>query len=92
MPPEEKQSSDATGTETTTTDTGTEATTTTTDVGTTSIDTDTTTTVQLTEQQYNDLIATAKDSNMIESTLLTVLIGFLLGYIAVKGLFDAWRK
>lgn len=71
-------------------DTATEATTATTDTGTTS--TDTTTIVQLTEQQYNDLIATAKDSNMIESALLTVIVGLLIGYIAVKGLFDAWRS
>lgn len=54
--------------------------------------TDTTTIVQLTEQQYNDLIATAKDANMIESAILTVLVGLLIGYIAAKGLFDAWRK
>lgn len=89
----------ATGTETTitdtrteeTTNTGTEETTVTTDTGTT-VDTEITTTVQLTEQQYNDLIATAKDSNMIESALLTVLIGLLIGYIGVRGLFDAWRS
>lgn len=83
-----------TGTEatTTTTDTGTEATTTTADTGTTATDTGTTTIVQLTDQQYNDLIAAAKDSNMLESTLLTVLIGLLIGYVGVRGLFDAWRS
>jgi hypothetical protein len=86
MPEQEQQAED---TETTTIDTGTEATTETTDTGTMSTDT---TIVQLTEQQYNDLIATAKDSNMIESALLTVIVGLLIGYIAVRGLFDAWRS
>lgn len=93
MPEQEQQADTATDTETTTIDTGTEATTETTDTETTTTDIGTeATTVQLTEQQYNDLIATAKDSNMIESALLTVLIGLLIGYIAVKGLFDAWRS
>jgi hypothetical protein len=87
---QDQQSPDATTTtdlETTISDDGTETTT-----MATGSETGSETVVVLSEQQYNDLIQTAKDSNMIESILLTVLIGLFIGYIGVRGLFDAWRS
>lgn len=48
--------------------------------------------VVLTQDQYNEIISMSRDSVMAENALLTVLIGFLFGYVAIKGVFDAWRN
>jgi hypothetical protein len=71
----------ATTEEGTTTETTTETTTTATE----------TQEVMLTQQQYEEMKQMKHDSMMIENILLTLLIGMFLGFIGIKGLFDAWK-
>lgn len=47
--------------------------------------------VFLSRDQYEELVSVGHDNMMIQNALLTVLIGLLIGYIAIKGLFDAWK-
>jgi hypothetical protein len=81
MNPEEQISTDTTTQEGTTTETTTETTMTATE----------TQEVMLTQQQYEEMKQMKHDSMMIENILLTLLIGMFLGFIGIKGMFDAWK-